>query len=376
MARLARADLFDPLEVSVFHCINRCVRRCFLCGYDAVSGKNYDHRKQWLEERLRGLAGQFGIDVLGFAILSNHFHVVLRNRPDVVAAWSDEEVARRWLRLCPPRKSAAGEPLEPTAPDLDSITRVPQRLAEIRRRLSDISWFMRMVAEPLARQSNREDQTSGRFWQGRFKAVKLCDEAAILACSVYVDLNVIRAGLAETPESSDFTSAQRRIEARQAIAPPASLPETKDQGTDDPTSATVSAIIAETVAETAAVTADGWLAPLALEEATTAAGPLASVSGIRCSDKGFLPMSLDEYLQLLDWTGRQIAAGKRGAIPADLKPILVRLGIDPSGWLNLALDFGRLFQRVAGGRSALDRHRHRRTGHRFRCRHARLLGSG
>ena len=57
MARVARAEVFNPREVSVFHCINRCVRRCFLCGQDAVSGKNYDYRKVWLEERLAFLAG-------------------------------------------------------------------------------------------------------------------------------------------------------------------------------------------------------------------------------------------------------------------------------------------------------------------------------
>ena len=53
MARLARADVFDPHKVSVFHCIQRCVRRCFLCGDDPYTGRNFDHRKAWLEERLR-----------------------------------------------------------------------------------------------------------------------------------------------------------------------------------------------------------------------------------------------------------------------------------------------------------------------------------
>ena len=105
MARLARGDVFDPFEISTFHCINRCVRRCFLCGHDPVSGKNFNHRKRWLEERLRFLAGIFGIDVRGFAILSTHFHFVLRNRPDVVATWSDQDVALRCLRLCPVRKT-------------------------------------------------------------------------------------------------------------------------------------------------------------------------------------------------------------------------------------------------------------------------------
>lgn len=166
MARLARADVFDPTEVSVFHCINRCVRRCFLCGHDPLTGKNYEHRKQWLEDRLRELAALLGIDVIAFAILSNHFHLVLRNRPDVVATWSDGEVARRWLLLCPLRKTAAGGAEEPTAEEIGTVANVPERLAEIRWRLSDISWFMRLVSEPLARRSNGEDQVSGRFWQG------------------------------------------------------------------------------------------------------------------------------------------------------------------------------------------------------------------
>src|SRR6185436_21020168 len=213
MARLARADLVDPAEVAVFHCINRCVRRCFLCGQDPLTGRNFEHRKAWLEERLKFLASQFGIDVLGFAILSNHFHLILRTRPDVVATWSDREVATRWLRLCPGRKTPEGEPEEPSAAELNMICNVPQRLAEIRSRLSSISWLMRMVAEPLARRANFEENSAGRFWQGRFRAVKLCDESAVLACAAYVDLNPIRADLAETIEGSDYTSVQRRIES-------------------------------------------------------------------------------------------------------------------------------------------------------------------
>ena len=104
MARLARAEVFDPSEVAVMHICARVVRRCFLFGVDPVTGINHDHRKVWIEEQLKLLAANFGIDLLAMAILSNHFHLILRSRPDVVETWNDTEVARRWLMLCPKRK--------------------------------------------------------------------------------------------------------------------------------------------------------------------------------------------------------------------------------------------------------------------------------
>ncbi len=76
MARLARAEVFNPNEVAILHVIGRVVRRCFLLGNDPVTGKNYDHRKIWIEDQLKHLAANFGIDLLSFAILSNHFHLI------------------------------------------------------------------------------------------------------------------------------------------------------------------------------------------------------------------------------------------------------------------------------------------------------------
>lgn len=358
MARLARGELFHPLEISVMHCINRCVRQCFLCGEDPKTGRNYEHRKRWLEERLKFLAGLFGIDVLGFSIMSNHFHLVLRNRPDVVATWSDREVARRWLHLCPVRKTPDGRPAEPSEPELNSICNVPERLAEIRLRLSDISWLMRMISEPIARRANAEDETSGRFWQGRFKAVKLCDEAAVLACSVYVDLNPVRAGIANSPETSDFTSAQRRIE---------SLPNASHAS--QPSAARSAAI---NTARRERIRTDEWLSPVDLQEARLAPGPQASSSGDRASDKGFLPLSTLEYLELLEWTGRQVVSGK-SQIPAHLPPLLARLGIAADDWLPLAQNFGKLFHRVAGSSRSWERMSQQQS-RRYRRGQFQLLG--
>lgn len=349
MARVPRRDVFDPRTVSVFHCLNRCVRRCFLCGDDPLTGRNFDHRKVWLEERIQFLARWFGIDVLNYAILSNHFHIILRNRPDVVETWSDREIAIRWLHLCPPRrKKKAESPPEPSEKQIAALMNKPQRLAELRVRLSDVSWFMKMISEYMARRANREDDIHGRFWEGRFKATKLCDLAALSACAVYVDLNLVRAGLAATPEGSRFTSIRRRIEALR----------------QRPTLDTEETLTASVV--------DDWLAPLPLDE-TAAPGPQPNTTGRRCSDKGFLEMSLTEYLELVDWSGRQLAAGKRGSIPQQLAPILERLGIEPENWLTLATDFGRLFHRVAGSCDSVQCERGLQTGHPFHPGRAELL---
>jgi hypothetical protein len=167
MARDARSEVFDPREISVLHLQIAVFRRCFLCGLAPLTGEDCDHRKLWIEQRLRFLAGAFAIDVLGFAVMSNHFHVTLRNRPDIVDGWSDTGVARRWWMLCPARKTADGQPEEPTQAELDAILNDPQRLSELRLRLSDISWFMRMVAERFCywkSKGNRGVQILSRSW--------------------------------------------------------------------------------------------------------------------------------------------------------------------------------------------------------------------
>jgi hypothetical protein len=125
---LARIALFAPDEVAIVHLMNRVVRRCFLLGDDPLTGKNYDHRKVWIEDQLRLLAAHFGVDVLGFAILSNHFHLILRSRPDCVEKWDDTEVSRRWLMLCPIRKDAENRAEEPNEMDLNTIRNDPNRL--------------------------------------------------------------------------------------------------------------------------------------------------------------------------------------------------------------------------------------------------------
>jgi hypothetical protein len=357
MARLARVELFAADEIAVVHVMNRVVRRCFLLGDDAVTGKNFDHRKQWIEDELQKLAGAMGIDLLGFSILSNHFHLILRSRPDVVALWDDTEVARRWLLVCPRRKNEDGSAAEPIECELNSIRHDPDRLAAIRLRLSDISWWMRLLCQTIAMRANREDGETGKFWQSRYRAVRLLDEESLLACAAYVDLNPIRAALAETLEASDHTSAQRRIEAERAQAGTASDEQGRIEPSDDRQTAAAPS-------RNASRAPDRFLSPLELDEHGGEPGPCANRSGTRCSDKGFLTISVAAYLQLLDWTARQAIPGKRGSTPSDAPPILERLKVSPTTWCELVSNFGRLFSTVAGHPRIVDttrsRHGHRR----------------
>jgi hypothetical protein len=166
MARLARAEVFAADEVAIVHVMNRTVRRCFLLGDDPVTGKNYDHRKQWIDDQLVHQARYFGIDLLCQAIMSNHFHLVLRSRPDVVAEWDDSEVARRWLMLCPLRRDEHRQPLEPTEEELNSIRKDKDKLQQVRARLSDISWWMRLLSQNIAQRANRDDEGSGQVLAG------------------------------------------------------------------------------------------------------------------------------------------------------------------------------------------------------------------
>ncbi len=354
MTQLAREELFSPNEIACVHVMNRAVRRCFLMGDDPLSGKNFDHRKVWLEKKIELQAANFGIDVLGIAILSNHFHLVLRSRPDVVETWDDTEVARRWWTLCPKRKNSDGTAKEPTDFELNSIRSDPDKVREIRRRLSDISWWMRLLCQHVGQRANRETNESGKFWEARFRAVRLLDESALLACVAYVDLNPIRAALAETIEASDFTSAKRRLEAL--------LMETAASGTENQQATTLS---------------DASLAPVHNDELQAPPGPQPSASGKRCSDKGFLNMTSVEYLELLDWTARQIVPGKAGATSADVPPLLERVGLKSASWIGLVNGFGSLFHNVAGRPHEIARVRSLRRNMRFRVRsHVQAVYAG
>jgi len=200
-----RSHLIDP-EGGTYHVCSRCVRRAFLFGVDEKTGKDFSHRRDWLEKRMLELSEIFTVSVYAYAVMSNHYHMVLRMESEDL---TDEEVADRWLKVCPGRRVIKN------AADVQRVRKLAilndaAMLETLRARLRSLSWFMRFINEPLARLANKEDLCKGRFWEGRFQSQALLDEASVLACMVYVDLNPVRAMLADDIEDSDFTSIQRR----------------------------------------------------------------------------------------------------------------------------------------------------------------------
>jgi hypothetical protein len=299
----------------VYHCFSRCVRRAFLYGFDALTGRDFSHRKKWLVNRLRHLAAIFAVDVCAYAVMDNHYHTILRTRPDLAASWSDLEVATRWLTLFPRHPSLTSETPSPLQQDIRALADCPERITELRRRLCSLSWFMARLNEFIARAANKEDDVKGRFWEARFKCQRLLDEAAIAACMVYVDLNPIRARRAACPEECSFTSIQERIRAWriETLSPvPAHADQSMPSG-----SPTVS---------------PSWLCPIESDS----------------RQRGILPMTAIEYFDLVDSSGRMIRSDKKGSIDAGLAPILLQIGASPDAWLDTISCFGSRFSLAAG----------------------------
>ena len=292
-------------QTPYYHCIARCVRRAFLCGRDRYSGRSFNHRRQWLVDRIRLQASVFGIGVCAYAIMENHYHVVLCADREQVLGWSDDEVIERWTKLfngpllvqnyrhggtlnCTERRMLSG---------LVSVWR---------HRLYDISWFMRCLNEYIARRANAEDECSGRFWEGRFKSQALLDQPALLSCMAYVDLNPVRAGLAVNPIDSEFTSIQARL--RDFCGSTDSRNQRRSSS---------------------------WLLPFSSEQQPT--------QRLRV-----IPFEGREYLDLVEQTGRILRRGKRGHVRGDGCSLLSHIGLSNNQWFALSHDLQRLSLRAIG----------------------------
>jgi REP element-mobilizing transposase RayT len=320
------------------------------------------------------LVSHFAVEVLAYAVMNNHSHFVLWLRPSVAAGWSEEEVARRWLSVFGNRVDG------PTEQDIVQAVANAERIEVWRRRLGDVSWFMRCLNEWLARKANAEDECTGRFWEGRFTSQLIEDEGALLACMAYVDLNPVRAGMAEGLEGNRLTSVHDRICARRARRRLSSfgVEAGNSRGTAEAREETQrkrvererelteqqSAMVEEAKAE---CERDAWLCRFA-DRVKDSAPRDSRVKDSAPRDsrvvEGFAPRDLDEeggpgahtvlgmgfadYLELLEWTGKCLAEGKRGVLPESARPVLEQMELDVDNWVGTVERYGSLYWRVAG----------------------------
>jgi putative transposase len=342
---LPRSKYVKEGKVGVYHCFSRCVRRAYLCGFDTLTQRDFSHRKTWLVDRLRHLAAIFAIEVCAYAVMETHYHSILRTRPDIVATWSDWDVAIRWLTLFPLKDAA----VPPTDEQIRALADCPERIAQLRKRLCSLSWFMGRLNEFIARAANKEDSVKGRFWHLKRDSQNLLDDAAIAACMVYVDLNPIRAALAATPEESDFTSIQERIrtwhrETMAAGSVPGELNQNSQSGSFSQDRQTL-----EVRTDSSNPIPEGLPFNPLFAPSSCWLCPIQSDSQRR----GILPMTATEYFDLVDKSGRILRSDKRGAIDAGLAPILLRIGARPEAWIDTVSIFGSKFRLAAGLVSSL-----------------------
>ena len=308
-----RDQLVSLDDTPYYHCICRCVRRAFLCGTDG--NQSFEHRRGWISDRIKHLSSIFTIDIAAYAVMSNHYHLVVHIDAERASELSYADVIDRWLTLfkAPPLlQRHMAEPLTNQA-ELDVINDLVQKW---RSRLCDISWYMRSLNEHIARKANNEDHCSGHFWEARFKSQALLDNTALLSCMAYVDLNPIRASMAQTPAQSDYTSIQERL----GIAP-------EKHGKNKPD----------------------------IDEKPHTVELMVFAGSIKNdTPSNHLPFTFCDYLELVDWTGRIVREDKSGYIPANTPPILQQFNIDPQQWLVNCTHIERNFYLAIGSIAKLE----------------------
>lgn len=303
----ARKELVCLESTQYYHCVSRCVRRSYLCGEDSISSKNYEHRRGWIEKKIYALTAIYCIDICAYAVMSNHYHVVLHIDTQQAKSLTLNDVVDRWSKghKLPTLilKWQQNQPLDKTEKKI--CLRIIEKW---RSRLCSLSWFMKELNYDIACRANKEDSCKGHFWESRFKSQALMDEAALIAAMAYVDLNPVRAGISTIPEKSEYTSLKARIET--LSNPKKDIPK------------------------------------------------LLHFIGNRDNEirKG-IPFRFIDYLELIDWSARQLKKDKI-AIPLSSPPLLRRLNLTCINWLRTYTNLEKKRITMIGSSSGLKKRNH------------------
>lgn len=307
----ARKEQVDLNSTPYYHCTTYCVQQMYLCGTDQTTGKNYDHRRQWIVERLKLLTENFAIDVCAYAVMHNHYHLVLRVNKEVNL--TDSEVITKWGKIYSVKHPIIERIIVKKASKSDEIA-AKKLINTWRSRLKDLSWFMRALNENIARKANKESGRRGHFWGARFKSQALLDKLAILSCMTYVDLNPVRANMANNLIESQFTSIQERLffYAKAAKENPRNLSGINKSS-----------------------------CPIQNQ-------PKTLLPFVRHEDLHGIFFPLTEYFKLVELTGKIKRPDKRGYIEKKLPDITKSLKITLKQWLFLSKRFKNIFSSCSG----------------------------
>ena len=296
----ARKQLISIDATSYYHCVSRCVRRSFLCGEDTQNQVSYEHRKEWIINKIHVLSRFYCIDICAYAIMSNHYHLVVNINQKKALDLSNHQVVERWS-MAHKLPLIIQRWLHGQITSQIEHSKCIEIIEVWRKRLWDLSWYMKELNYDIACRANKEDNCTGHFWEGRFKSQALLDEKALAAAMAYVDLNPIRAGIADKLENSDFTSVKARIDAldKQLATAPCLHPFVGNKNN---------------------LKLDG------------------------------IPFRLMDYLELVDWTARQMRPNK-ASMDESLPPILDRLGGNVNNWLKICTQLEKFHTTAVGSQT-------------------------
>jgi hypothetical protein len=305
-----RCEIFDPEVQNTAHVWDGFVRDEFLAGRDDLRNRDHSHRVDWIFQTMMLLAKYFAIEVQAVALMENHMHHVLTNRPDIPKTWKPREVVYRWLVITRLKISGSSVVIEPSEQDIaDQLKQGQRRIKKLRKRLANFSWYIGALKENISRRVNREDDLDGTLWKRRFDcrvAGENEGDESVQTMMEYVDLNPTRAGMVDRIEDSTRSSVGLRIQAVMAELTGNPYPP------DDYRAAL-------------------WLGKIQrLEDPKRPLDDpmyVSSATGRRASDRGVLPCRERDYFERLDQVARVKRPDKRGFTPPDLPPLMVRLGI-------------------------------------------------
>ncbi len=364
MSRKTRRSLIDPDQVTIAHVVAKTARNLFLLGVETQATDYNSHRKDWIVDILEFQSSLMAIDLLDYCLLSNHIHQILRSRPDVVKEWTDEEVARRWLNLCPKSKKClkVGDkvhrvPIPPKETQIQALANNEKKIKEIRERLSSISWWMRLLCQKVAQRANFEDGGSmGPFWKGRFHSTIIEDTDHLLGCALYVDLNAVKASMAQGIDDYKYTSAKVRLDRlrskQETLQKQEVLKSDSVLVVDTPWDVS-SAEGSQDKEEKGGDDESGFIPGMskgeflsAIKLESMADDPQLHDRGFRCSDKGFLEYSEREYFDALEWCIRNKITERESTdkLPGDIPECIQKHRFGPKLVIRQAKEFDQMYR--------------------------------